>query len=120
MKIIKLEEVVKKTSVSKSTIYEMIKRKDFPAQINLNSVSSGWIESEIDNWIAQREIKIIRIKEVVKKTSVSKSTIYEMIKRKDFPAQIKLNSVSSGWILSEIDSWIAQKIAERNERLIEE
>ncbi len=64
-------------------------------------------------------MKIIKLEEVVEKTSVNRNSIYEMIKRKEFPAQIKLNSVSSGWILSEIDTWMLKKLLNET-RLIEE
>ncbi len=52
--ILRLEAVKKKTGLSRSQIYAMIKRDEFPSQIKLTERSSGWIESEIDQFIADR------------------------------------------------------------------
>ena len=35
-------------------IYELISQGKFPKQIKLSVRSSGWLESEIDEWIAAR------------------------------------------------------------------
>ena len=53
-KILKLPEVIKRTGLSKSTIYAEIGKGIFPKQIKLSERSSGWLESEIDDWIQQR------------------------------------------------------------------
>ncbi len=52
--ILKLTEVKKTTGLSKSTIYRLIALGDFPAQIKLGERSSGWLESEIHQWIGDR------------------------------------------------------------------
>jgi prophage regulatory protein len=52
--IIKLPEVVKTTGLARSTIYKLISENSFPKQIKLTSFSSGWIQSEVDQWIDER------------------------------------------------------------------
>lgn len=52
--IIKLPEVVKTTGLARSTIYKLISENSFPKQIKLTSFSSGWIQSEVDQWIEER------------------------------------------------------------------
>ena len=54
--------------------------------------------------------RILRLKDVMKKTGLAKSTIYQKIKDGDFPAQIKLGKRAAGWIESEVDAWIASRI----------
>lgn len=54
--------------------------------------------------------KILRKKDVLEKTGLSKSTIYELITKNQFPRQIKLSKRSVGWLESEIDQWIKSKI----------
>ena len=71
--------------------------------------------------------KIIRLKQVIALTGLSRSTIYDRInpksKRYDasFPKSIKLGSTlqvgAVGWIESEIQAWIKQWIAERTKPL---
>ena len=57
---------------------------------------------------------ILRLPSVIKLTGLSRSAIYDMIAKGDFPKQIKLTSRSSGWIETEVQSWIESRIAERD------
>jgi prophage regulatory protein len=50
-----MRELSKKTGCSRSTIYSFISKNDFPKPISLGARAVGWIESEIDDWIAQKE-----------------------------------------------------------------
>lgn len=62
--ILRLEEVKKRTGKSRSTIYSDMSKGTFPKNIKLgkNSASSGWIESEIsqylDDLIAVRDSEV--------------------------------------------------------------
>lgn len=49
--------------------------------------------------------RIIRIKEVVSITGLSRSSIYAAIKQGTFPSQLKLSRRSSGWLESEVIEW---------------
>jgi len=50
----KIDSVMKRTSLGRSTIYLYISQGKFPAQIILGSRSVGWLSSSIDDWIAER------------------------------------------------------------------
>ena len=50
--------------------------------------------------------RIIRCKDVVEKTGLSRSTIWRMEKEKTFPARVSLGAGSVGWKLSEVENWI--------------
>jgi len=52
--IYRLPQVMARTGLSRSTIYELIRKGKFPSQINLGPRAVGWIESEIVNWIEAR------------------------------------------------------------------
>jgi len=52
--ILKLIEVKKTTGLSGSTIYRLISQGDFPKQIKLSERSSGWLQSEVDQWLNER------------------------------------------------------------------
>jgi len=52
--ILKLTEVTKNTGLAKSTIYKLISENRFPKQIKLTTFSSGWVKSEVDQWIEER------------------------------------------------------------------
>jgi prophage regulatory protein len=53
-KIIRLPQAISKTGLSRSTIYALIQRGEFPKQVKLSIRSIGFIESEIDQWISDR------------------------------------------------------------------
>ncbi len=53
-KIIKLHQVIQKTSLSKSSIYNYIQTNDFPKQLSLGKRGVGWLESSIEQWIEDR------------------------------------------------------------------
>ncbi len=50
--ILRLRQVVARTGLSRSTIYERIQAGEFPAQISLGARAVGWLEADIDAWIA--------------------------------------------------------------------
>jgi len=52
--ILKIQDVVHKCNLSKATIYKKAKEGTFPKQIKLSERSSGWLESEINDWIASK------------------------------------------------------------------
>lgn len=52
--ILKLPAVKDRVGLSRSTIYDMIARHEFPAPIKLGARAVGWIESEIEQWLEQR------------------------------------------------------------------
>jgi len=55
--------------------------------------------------------QILKLPEVTKLTGLARSTIYKLISEERFPKQIKLTSFSSGWIKSEVEHWIDERIA---------
>ena len=55
MKILRRPEVEAKTTLSGPTIWRHIQAGTFPPQVQLGPNSVGWIEEEIDAWIASRQ-----------------------------------------------------------------
>ncbi len=53
-RILRLPEVKRRTGLSRTTIYERIKTGVFPKHISLGARSVGWLEHEIEAWIATR------------------------------------------------------------------
>lgn len=52
--IMRLSEVMRKTGLSRSTVYNLVAAKEFPRQINLSQRSVGWLASEVTAWLNQR------------------------------------------------------------------
>lgn len=53
-RIIRLPEVVERTGISRSLIYRLIKEGSFPEQIHTSKRTSGWLESEVNDWVQSR------------------------------------------------------------------
>lgn len=51
--------------------------------------------------------RIIRMKTVLARTGLSKSTIYRKMKEGTFPRQVRISANGTGWHESEINRWIA-------------
>lgn len=62
----------------------------------------------------RRVPNLLRLKEVTARTGLAKNTIYDRIRRKEFPAQIDLGGNCVAWSEDEIDAWIAVKLAARD------
>ncbi len=52
--ILRLSAVKNRTGLSRSTIYLRISQGLFPKQISLGNRAIGWIEDEIEAWIANQ------------------------------------------------------------------
>lgn len=57
-------------------------------------------------------LTIIRRKEVEARTGLSRSTIYNRVAVGTFPAPVNLGARAVGWVQSEIDEWLAARVAE--------
>jgi prophage regulatory protein len=54
LRLLRLPEVKHLTGLSKSTIYARIAEDSFPRQISLGARTVVWLESDIQNWIADQ------------------------------------------------------------------
>ena len=50
--ILRRKQVEARTGLSRSTIYERIKAGALPAPISIGARAVGWLESEVDAWLA--------------------------------------------------------------------
>ena len=53
-RFLRLNDVITRTGLSRSTIYLNINQGTFPESISLGLRSVGWLESEVDVWIQDR------------------------------------------------------------------
>lgn len=56
MAILRIDEVTRRTGLSKATIYALIKQGRFPRPRLLGKRGVGWIEEEIEEWIRSRPV----------------------------------------------------------------
>ena len=60
-KILRLPRVKQDTGLSRSTIYLEVSRGRFPKPIRLGDRAVGWLEQEVQGWLAER-IRLSRAK----------------------------------------------------------
>ena len=59
-------------------------------------------------------MRILRLPAVVAKTGLKQTEIYDRMAEGRFPRPVPLGIKAKGWVESELDQWIVQRIAERD------
>ena len=59
---------------------------------------------------------LLKIKDVCALVALSESAIYAAIKNGTFPKPVRLSVQSVGWVSSEIQQWINERIEERDKQ----
>ena len=54
VKIIRLQQVMSMSGLARSTVYAKILKNEFPMYIKLGGSATGWIESEVIEWVNKR------------------------------------------------------------------
>jgi len=54
LSILRRKQVEKRTGLSRSTIYLRVQEGTFPRPVNLGVRAVGWLENEIEAWLAAR------------------------------------------------------------------
>jgi prophage regulatory protein len=57
---------------------------------------------------------VLKLSVVSAVTGLPSSTLYRKVQQGEFPAPIKLGESASGWLLSEVEAWIAARREERD------
>jgi prophage regulatory protein len=121
LRYIRLPEVCARVGLKRSTIYRLIGLGRFPKHIKLSEHASAWIESEIDDFmiarIAERDHEslavepppkspYLRMGEVMKRTGLNSSKIYELVRKGEFPKWSNLPKIASGWLKTDVEAWL--------------
>lgn len=60
---------------------------------------------------------LLKMPEVRAKTGLSKSHAYALAQKGEFPKPVKLSAHASAWVEAEVDQWIEDRIAERDQEV---
>jgi len=55
---------------------------------------------------------ILRRKQVESRVGLKRSTLYQRVAEGTFPAPVNLGARAVGWVASEVDQWLRDRIAE--------
>ena len=59
-------------------------------------------------------MQIWRLKKVMEQTGLGRSSIYKLIKEGSFPKPVPLGARAVGWVATEINAWIEDRVRERD------
>jgi prophage regulatory protein len=54
LQILRLEQVCRRTGLSRSLVYQLEAENQFPKRVRLTERAVGWIEGEVQGWLAER------------------------------------------------------------------
>lgn len=57
---------------------------------------------------------IVRMRDVMRMIGLSKPSIYRMIQQGSFPRSVPLGVAAVGWIRSDVERWIAERVSMRD------
>lgn len=61
----------------------------------------------------KNNIRLIRFREVLAMTGLSRSSVYRFIEENQFPSQVQLGGRAVAWVESEVQEWITQRVENR-------
>lgn len=53
--------------------------------------------------------RVVRIKEVVKLTGISRTSLYRAMAAGTFPRQVDIGMRATAWMLSDVQAWLASR-----------
>jgi len=54
MRILRLPNVLDRTGLSRSTVYQRVSEGRFPKPVSLGARAVGWVETDIEEWICRQ------------------------------------------------------------------
>ena len=121
LRYLRLKEVCARVGLRSSSIYRLIHLRRFPKQVKLSERSAAWIESEVEAFMLARAAErdghsagvvaakspYMRMGEVMRRTGLSASAIYDLVRKGEFPKWADLPKIASGWRREEVEGWVA-------------
>ena len=86
------------------------KAKQKPIKVAPVALASARLESA-PPVLPLPEIGFVRLPTVLAYVGLGKSTLWAMVRDKDFPAPIRLSERNVGWNVGDVRAWIAGRIA---------
>lgn len=86
-----------------------ISKRSFVSQ-SMPKLDSNQSNTHADKFENKNPSDLIRMKEVVQMTGLSRSTLYRLQQIEEFPKAVKLGCRSVAWVRGDINDWIRGKM----------
>lgn len=128
-RLIRTKTVMERTGLGRSTLYARSRAGTFPRPVPLSRAMPGWVESEVQAWIddcierrnaswphtpAGEPASFLRLRTVMARTGLSRSTLYALDRSGDFPRRVAIGIGASAWVKGEVEAWINARISCRS------
>ena len=140
-RILRVSEILMRTTLSRSCFYQQIHLGLFPRSIPLSDRARGQFEHVIDAWIGSRMalrsqmsrlrdpvtfpkwspemalgeyptgLRLLKLAAVEEMVGLKSSQIYRLIERGLFPAPVPLTPNARRWLVHEVDEWLKGRVA---------
>lgn len=61
-------------------------------------------------------MELLSIRQVAQRLSIGRTSLWQIAKEPDFPRPVRVTAGRKAFLASEIDAWIAERVAERDGR----
>lgn len=126
LRYLRLREVSDRVGLKASGIYRLMALGTFPKQVKLSERTAAWVESEIESFMDARIVErderndnikealspYMRMGEVLKRTGLKSSQMYDLIRSGEFPKWAPLPKIASGWVREDVEAWIEARAAQ--------
>ncbi|WP_319641007.1 AlpA family transcriptional regulator [Pseudoalteromonas sp. A3] len=86
-----------------------ISKRSFVSQ-STPKLESSQLNTHKEKNVNKSPNDLIRMKEVVRMTGLSRSTLYRLQQLEEFPKAVNLGCRSVAWVRSDINDWIREKV----------
>ena len=86
-----------------------ISKRSFVSQ-STPKLESSQLNTHKEKNVNKSPNDLIRMKEVVRMTGLSRSTLYRLQQLEEFPKAVNLGCRSVAWVRSDINDWIKEKV----------
>lgn len=66
----------------------------------------------------EKKMRLIKLKEVLEVTGLSRAYTYRLMADNQFPKSVSLGARSVAWVEAEVQDWILERIAARDEAIV--
>ena len=60
IRVMSLLEVIKTTTISRSTLFRMVEKGTFPAPRQIGERRVGWLSDEVQTWLLNRPVAMVK------------------------------------------------------------